>query len=71
MENAAKDRRQTTAVQPVTARKREEEFREAVDRVCRKYGDDLSAFLRDIQKERELARKSWKEARQVIVPHPS
>lgn len=37
--------------------KREREFREAVERVYRKYGRDLSAFLRDIQKEKELLKK--------------
>jgi hypothetical protein len=37
--------------------KREKEFREAVERVYRKYGRNLSAFLRDIQKENELLKK--------------
>lgn len=37
--------------------KREREFQEAVERVYRKYGRNLSAFLRDIQKEKELLKK--------------
>lgn len=40
-----------------THRRREREFREALERVYRKYGRDLSAFLRDIQKEKELLKK--------------
>jgi hypothetical protein len=38
--------------------KREREFREAVERVYRKYGRNLSAFSRDIQKENELQKKA-------------
>lgn len=36
---------------PKSAKEREKEFSEAVERVYRKYGDNLAAFLHDIQKE--------------------
>jgi hypothetical protein len=37
--------------QPRTEATREKEFNEAVDRIYRRYGTDLSAFTRDVQKE--------------------
>jgi hypothetical protein len=40
-----------------TAEKRKKEFHEAVERAYRQYGNDLSAFLRNIQKERKLSKK--------------
>lgn len=33
------------------AKEREREFREAAERVYRKYGNDLGAFRRDVQRE--------------------
>ncbi|HUY15717.1 MAG TPA: hypothetical protein VMX16_19130 [Terriglobia bacterium] len=41
---------------PVSS-KREKEFRDAIERVYRRYGRDLSAFLRDVKKESELLKK--------------
>ena len=38
-------------------RLREKEVREAVERVYRKYGTDLAAFNRDVQKELELVKR--------------
>ena len=40
-----------------TAERRRKEFNEAVERVYRIYGNDLSAFLRNIQREKELVKK--------------
>jgi hypothetical protein len=40
-----------------TKERREKEFHEAVERVYRKYGNDLSAFLRNVQRERELVKR--------------
>jgi len=37
--------------EPRTEARREKEFSEAVDRIYRRYGSDLSAFTRDVQKE--------------------
>jgi translation initiation factor 2 alpha subunit (eIF-2alpha) len=44
---------------PKSAREkeREEEFREAVRRLYEKYGNNFHAFLRDIQKEKELIKR--------------
>jgi hypothetical protein len=36
---------------------RDKEFRDAVDRVYRKYGHNLDEFLRDVQKDKELSKK--------------
>ena len=38
-------------------REREEEFREAVRRLHEKYGNNFYAFLRDIQREKELMKR--------------
>jgi hypothetical protein len=37
--------------------KREKEFQEALNRIYRKYGNNLSAFLRDVQREKELVKR--------------
>lgn len=37
--------------QPTSVSTREKEFEEAVERVYRRYGNDLAAFHRDVQKE--------------------
>ncbi len=43
---------------PATTReRREKEFHEALERVYRRYGSDLSAFLRNVQRERELVKR--------------
>jgi hypothetical protein len=39
---------------------RNKELIEATERVYRRYGSDLPAFYRDVQKERELGRSSQK-----------
>lgn len=57
MENLATDKPQGNTTQPKSALKREREFTAAVERVYRKYGNNLSAFLRDVQKEKELVKK--------------
>lgn len=44
--------------QPKSAQEREREFSEAVERVYRKYGSNLAAFLRDVLKEKELVKKA-------------
>jgi hypothetical protein len=41
----------------VKQQEREREFAAAVERVYRKYGNNLAEFLRDVQKERELSKK--------------
>jgi hypothetical protein len=41
---------------------RNKELIEATERVYRRYGSDLPAFYRDVQKERELGRSSQKIA---------
>jgi hypothetical protein len=38
-------------------REREQEFREAVRRLYEKYGNNFHAFLRDIQREKELIKR--------------
>lgn len=56
MENPEMDNRQKNPPQK-SAREREREFSEAVERVYQKYGNNLSAFLRDILKDKELVKK--------------
>jgi hypothetical protein len=58
MSNPATEHQQEDAT-PKSAREkeRENEFREAVNRVYKKYGNNLSAFLRDIQKQKELVKR--------------
>lgn len=51
-ERSAAGRRTAT-----TKEKRKKEFHEAVERVYRRYGNDLSAFLRNVQRERELIKR--------------
>jgi hypothetical protein len=46
-----------TKIEKPVSRKREKEFRDAVERVYRRYGRDLSAFFRDVKKENELLKK--------------
>lgn len=57
MENPVTDKRQGNTTQPKSALDREKEFTAAVERVYRKYGNNLSAFLRDVQREKELVKK--------------
>ncbi len=57
MENPATGKQEENTTTPKSVQDREKEFSEAVERVYRKYGNDLSAFLRDIQKERELVKR--------------
>lgn len=56
MQNPAKEKQGKTVQQSV-AQRRQKEFTEAVERVYRKYGNNLGAFLRDVQKEKELVKK--------------
>jgi len=53
MKKAADNKQQAeTKRQPTPSRStREKEFDEAVERVYRRYGTDLSGFHRDVQKE--------------------
>lgn len=44
------------ASQPKTQDQRERDLDEAVNRVYQHYGNDLSAFYRDVQKEQELVK---------------
>jgi hypothetical protein len=54
MENPAKERQhegqQDSNQQQKPASAREREFNEAVERVYRRYGNDLSAFYRDVRR---------------------
>jgi hypothetical protein len=57
MENPDAENQLENKTPPKSLREREKEFSEAVERVYHKYGNNLSAFLRDIQKDKELAKK--------------
>jgi len=50
-EHNEQEHESTPQKKPVSASTREQEFNEAVERVYRKYGNNLSAFYRDAQKE--------------------
>lgn len=57
--NLSRDSRpRPTPAQSKSAQEREKEFSEAVERVYRKYGSNLAAFLRDVLKEKELVKKA-------------
>jgi hypothetical protein len=51
MEKPDQSNSQENTPEPRTEERREKEFSEAVDRIYRRYGSDLSAFTRDVQKE--------------------
>jgi hypothetical protein len=51
MEDPANEKRQENAPQTKSTDTREKEFHEAVEKVYRKYGTDLPAFYRDVQRE--------------------
>jgi hypothetical protein len=57
MDNPSTDNPQVSSAQPKSAQEREKEFSEAVERVYRRYGNNLSAFLRDVQREMELLKR--------------
>lgn len=62
MEASTIERRASDEVhEELVADKRQRELREAIDRVYRKYGTDLSAFFRDAH--REAQRESEKKMR--------
>jgi hypothetical protein len=44
----------------------DKKFDEAVERVHRKYGSDLSAFVRDVQRDVEKVHKSSEVQRRVL-----
>jgi hypothetical protein len=54
MEQPANEKQAETPTAKSPTRTRDKELIEATERVYRKYGSDLSAFYRDVQKEREL-----------------
>jgi len=58
VQNPANNKQQENTLPPKSAQEREREFSEAVERVYRKYGNDLSAFLRDVQREKELVKRA-------------
>jgi hypothetical protein len=51
MTKPANEKQQETAQQQTSETNREKEFSEAVERVYQHYGNDISAFQRDVQKE--------------------
>jgi len=61
MEEATIARKTNNAPESKPSSKRERELREAVERVYRKYGTNLTAFYRDAH--REAQRESEKRAR--------
>ena len=61
MEARTVERRPSEMHEELVVDKRQRELREAIDRVHRKYGTDLTAFFRDAH--REAQRESEKSAR--------
>jgi hypothetical protein len=51
MRNQSKDRKRKDPGGAFKPSQREREFSEAVERVFRRYGTDLSAFARDVQRD--------------------
>lgn len=58
MTEPLEDKEKETAQKPDVVSIEDKEFSEAVERVRRKYGSDLSAFIRDVQRDVEKVHRS-------------
>jgi hypothetical protein len=66
MDNLANDNERESPAQPKAANTGDKEFDEAVERVYRKYGSDLPAFVRDVQRDIQKSHSSSEVQRKVV-----
>ena len=66
MEKPANEKRDESTPQNNSTSTRDKEFDEAVERVYRKYGSDLSAFVRDFQRDVQKVHRSSESTGRVV-----
>jgi hypothetical protein len=66
MDNLANEKERESTSQPKAVNTGDKEFDEAVERVYRKYGSDLPAFVRDVQRDIQKVHSNSEVQRRVV-----
>jgi len=66
MDNLANENERENTPQSKTVNTGDREFDEAVERVYRKYGSDLPAFVRDVQRDIQKVHSGSEVQRRVV-----